>query len=180
MTRLARLFAFTAVAAVAAPALAADKYDNPEYKSWAQYKPGTSIVTRLTVELSGATKVTTTTTTLVEVTKDEVVVESTGVITEDGREVKLSPKRSAIPQQVNSLPPSPKESAKKVGPFEEGKKKVKVGDTEFECEWVKSDATVVVTETFSCDSLPGIRVKNVMKTEDGHTTTEVIKATLKK
>jgi hypothetical protein len=91
-----------------------------EYKAWASCKPGTWIKTRMEVERGGDVAVAEMTTSLVEVTKEKVVLEQSGKMTSRGKTVE-------IPAQ--KVEPGPKDV--------EGGKLLKQGDEELEVDGKK-------------------------------------------
>jgi hypothetical protein len=167
---------------VAAAAPAADKVDNPAYKSWAQYKPGTVVVTKTTSEVGGMKSEVSMTSTLAEVTADKVVVEVITATKVNGMEFKGPAVKQDIPRQYDAPKggaADPK-GAKPEGKTEDGTKKMKVGGTEFDCKWVKYSGTGADSETTTSDAMPGMMVKSVTKAGAVTSTTEVVEVTLKK
>jgi hypothetical protein len=173
-----------AVLALAAAAPAADKVDNPLYKNWAKFKPGTSVTTKTTLDAGGMTIETVTTTKLVEVKDDKAVVEVQTTSKIMGNEVKQPAVKQDIPKQVetSALPPGvgPDKTAKVDGQSDTGKKKVKVGGTEYECQWVKVGVKDAESETYTSDDVPGMVVKIVTKAKSGGMTMEATDITIKK
>lgn len=63
--------------AAAAPAPAGEQVENPAYKAWASHKPGTTLVTKRTVEFGGNPNESTVTQKLTAVTPEKVTLEQT-------------------------------------------------------------------------------------------------------
>jgi hypothetical protein len=172
-----------AVAALfAAAATAADKIDNPMYKNWAKFKPDTSVTMKTTIDAGGNAIETVTTTKLIEVRDDKVVVEVQTTSKFMGMETKQPATKQDIPKQVDggTAPAADPKAVKPEGKTEDGTKKVKVGGTEFECKWVKYTGKDVESETVTSDDVPGMMVKMTSKAKAGGTTMEVTEVTIKK
>jgi hypothetical protein len=184
MTKLIKLAAVAALVLSVAAANAADKIDNPLYKSWAKYKPDTSVTTKTSIEAGPTTIETITTTKLLEVKDDKVVVEVSVTSKIMGMETKQPATKQDIPKQVDvgSVPPGlgADKTAKVDGQSDTGKKKVKVGGTEYECQWVKVKNGDTEGETFTSEDVPGMVVKMVSKAKTGGMTLEATDITLKK
>lgn len=139
---------------------------NPQYASWAKFKPGTRVVVRSTTSTDGheGKTTTTTTSTLVEVTPADVAVETqTKSRRYDGHE-------EDNPPSVHRLP---KELAVPVGAAEKksadaGEETVTVGGKEYRAAWHKgkdrNEAGEVSVQTWTSDAVPGRFLKSVART----------------
>src|SRR4051812_18180307 len=83
-----RTAAAVALFALAATAAGQDKIDNPEYATWAKFKPGTSLTVKVTNTVAGNSSETVLTNTLVEVGADKLVLEGTATTKVGGMEFK--------------------------------------------------------------------------------------------
>lgn len=107
--------AAVAVLALCAPALAAEEMvDNPAYKAWASYKPGTSVTTESTIEfgaIEGAPEgmpagfkmpkqTHTSTVTLKEVTAEKAVIETTMNSARAPLGAAIKPMKTDIPAKI--------------------------------------------------------------------------------
>ena len=177
------LSAVVVLMAVAASPAADDKkkVENPIFKSWAKYKPGTSVVMKTSLDAGGMPLETVTTTTLVEVKDDKVVVEVESVTKFMGKETKApATKQDLLKEYEVGKVPDTDPKVKPEGKTEDGKKKLKVGGTEFECQWVKYTGKEVESETYISDDVPGMMVKTVSKAKTGGMTMEVTEVNIKK
>lgn len=89
--------AATPAAGGAATAPAVEQVENPIYKAWASHKPGTTVVTKSTIDFAGNPNESTVTQKLVSVAADKVVVERT---TEGGFGGGGEPVQQEIPAKI--------------------------------------------------------------------------------
>jgi len=158
------------VFAVARPAVAvADRIENPVYKNWAGFKPGTSVVYRST-SLVGASRFESTYAyTLIELTADKAVVEMQVTVDSAGKRTKNRPMRLENPRAL-ALPPGtrPEAFGKAEGMTEQGEEVVKVAGKDYKAKWYKakgkSDLGETFTHAWSSDEVPGGLVKSVNTT----------------
>lgn len=187
-------FAALAVAVALTPAaFAADekKVENPEYKMWSKYKADTTVTMKMSSDAGGAKFESTITNKLVEVKDDKVVVETESASKVNGMEFKAPAQKREVPKEVekDKLPKGfdPK-SDKPEGTTEEGKEKVKIGGTEYECKWYKFKSKQklptgdeeVEGQIWMSDDVPGKMVKMTSKAKAGGMTMEVTDITIKK
>ena len=163
--------ASVAVLAMAVPASAAETIDNPQFAMWLKHKKGPSITLK-TTSTGDATSETVTTTALLEVGNDKVVVEMSGSTKISGMEFKTPPTKREVAKTFE-LPEGTKkedfrEGGKPKGTYEEGTETLKVAGAEYKTKWykykveigqVKGDAKLWV-----CDDVPGTMVKMEMTT----------------
>ena len=157
-----------------APAVPAESIPNPQYASWAAFKPGTRVVVRSTTTTDGndAKTVTTTTSTLVELTADAVAVQTqTKSRRYDGHEEDNPPSVHRLPKEL----PVPAGAGKKP-PAEAGEETITVSGKAYRATWIKgkdrNEAGEVFVQTWTADAVPGRLVKSVSRTPAvGKTTT---------
>ncbi|HUR55272.1 MAG TPA: hypothetical protein VMZ71_14150 [Gemmataceae bacterium] len=165
-----------------APAAPTETIPNPQFASWAKFNPGTRVVVRSTTASDGheGKTSTTTATTLVEVTHEEVAVETqTKSRRYDGHEENNPPSVHRLPKEL-SLPPgmTGEQSRKKTA--ESGEETITVAGKEYRAEWHKgkdrNEGGEVFVQTWTSDAIPGRFLKSVSRTPAvGKTTTiEVI------
>jgi hypothetical protein len=162
-------FATVAVLALAAGAARADEMvPNPEFANWSKFKKGTSVTMKTTTTGSGVTSELRSTSTLIEVGAEKVVVEYTSVTMVNGMELKLPATTREIPKTIAKAkdarkdekddPNTPKEVAS-----EEGTETLKVLGQEFKTKWrsnkVKVAGTTSDSKVWLCDDVPGMMVK---------------------
>jgi hypothetical protein len=164
--RLTPLASAALVALAAGPAAAQETIDNGEFTNWSKFKPGTSIVTRMTSGTAGMTNEVTMTITLFEVGTDKVVLETSGVTKAMGMEFKMPVAKRDVPKTITlpkGIKKPPTAGAKPEGTYEEGTETLKIGGTEVKAKWykvktemggLKSDAKV-----WTSDDVPGTVVK---------------------
>jgi hypothetical protein len=175
------------IAAVAAAEDKPKKVESQVFTTWAKQKVGTSVVLKETVETKGKTQETIITTKLLEVADEKVVVESEWVIKADGKELQL-PASSRDIQKFGEEKASrgdPK-TGKPDGTTEEGKEKLKISGTEYECRWYKFSSKSpdgydeLEGQMWLNDDVPGRIVKVVLKAKAGTLRREVTDITIKK
>jgi hypothetical protein len=164
--RLACLASVAVLVLSAGVSRAEDTVDNPEFTTWSKFKKGTSITLKTTSAFNNMTTEITSTTTLVEVGADKLVVETSSVTKFNNMEIKAPPAKRDVMKTI-TLPKGVKKedlTAKKPpGTFEEGTETVKVGGTEVKTKWFKFKAEMDGTKTeakmWTSDDVPGSMVK---------------------
>ncbi len=157
--------ASVAVLALAAGAASAqDAAPNPEFSGWAKFKKGTSVTVKTTTIGGGATSETLSTSTLVEVGADKLVIEYVSVTNVNGTELKLPTSRREIPKTV----PQPKgakngDPPAKPVPTETGTETLKIIGLELKTTWsknkVEAAGTTSESKVWMSDEVPGAMVK---------------------
>lgn len=137
--------------------LAQDPIDNPEYKGWASFKPGSSVTYKYSPQEGGQR------TTLKSVAENELVVET---------EILLNGKPSGKPNERKvpaKLPAADAPKDVKVGEdeIEAGGKKLKCRTREFEKKL--STGKVVVVKIWIHDEIPGLGARVQTTTDSGGT-----------
>jgi hypothetical protein len=153
------------------PAAARETVENPQYKSWAGFPKGTTIVQRSVTEAIGAAGATTTTKTftLIDGTEEQAVV-AMRVRTKkyDGQEFDDPPENYAHPRLI-PLPPGMTKADfdKPSGSLGQGEETVKLGTKEYRTQWRegkgRNEAGEVFTKVWSCDDVPGGLVKSITR-----------------
>jgi hypothetical protein len=171
---IAAFFVLALLALLPAPARA-QKTENATYTSWAKFKPGTSVTLRAArpgaaVGSGGATQ----TATLIEVTAQQVTIETKSVVDIGGQKRERPAKKTSIPAQWT--PPSDEAKAKR------GTEEVTVGGKTYQCKTTERTAgedSSFVMKTWSSDQVPGGTVRTDM-TNNGQTLrTELVEFTAK-
>jgi hypothetical protein len=165
--RIACFASVVVLALVAGAARADETVPNPEYANWSKFKKGTSVTMKTITTGSGVTSEIRSTSTLVAVGADKVVVEYTSVTTVSGMELKLPVTTREIPKTIAKVkevkkdkdaPNTPKEVAN-----EEGAETLKALGQEFKTKWrsnkVEVAGTTSVSKVWLCDDVPGMMVK---------------------
>src|SRR5262245_31732877 len=147
---------------------------NPQYRDWASFPNGTSVVHRTVTRVDNAEGETITTTTyvLVGITPDEVAVQiKTATRRYDGFETSNPPSKFLYPKRL-PLPPGRRATESK----DQGEETLRVGDKDYRTKWYKSkdrdEAGEVFVQVWSSADVPGGLVKSVLRTPAiGKTTT---------
>ena len=163
--RLASLASVVVLALAAGGASAEDTIENSEFANWSKFKKGTSVTVKTTSTANGFTSEIVSTSTLVEVGADKVVVEYVTVTKFNGMEVKAPAARREIPKTIAVVKDPPKRDPKdpKVTEMETGTETIKIIGLELKTKWTKNkvDAgeTKVESKVWMCDDIPGMMVK---------------------
>jgi hypothetical protein len=145
--------------------------ENPQYRSWAAFKPGTTVTRRTTTEATGGEgkTLTTTTDTLLEVTDAFVKIRTQSHSRRyDGYETRNPPDEYKLARLI-PLPPgvSKEQFGKPAGGGEQGEETVTVAGKEYRTRWHKgkdrNEAGEVEVRVWSSDEVPGGLVKSVTR-----------------
>lgn len=136
----------TIVAAVLA-LLTQDQIENPEYKGWASFKPGSSVTYRMTV--GGAAQPGTQKLTLKSVNENEVVVEME--LTREGKPAG-APRERKVAAKI---------SAGQTKTAQEGEEEIELGGKKLKCRWKLFEKTLgnskaVTQKVWFHDDIPGM------------------------
>lgn len=144
-----------------------ETFDDPTYKVWARFPPGTSVTQRTTTENEETKQqtVTTITYTLKERTDRHVLIEFQAKTTHwDGRSEDNPPQELRY-RKTYQLPKGAKKDAPAPKGVETGDEMLVVCGKEYATRWEKSngqsDAGEIVTQTWSCPDIPGGLAKSV-------------------
>jgi hypothetical protein len=159
-----------------------ESIDNPQYRYWASFAKGTSVIHRSVtrVESTEGETVTTTTYVLAGLTPEEAVVEmKTATRRYDGFETNNPPSKFTYPKRL-LLPPGHRAAESK----DQGEEVVRLGGKDFHTKWQKSkdrdEAGEVFVQVWSSPEVPGGLVKSVLRTPaiGKTTTTELVEVRL--
>jgi hypothetical protein len=154
--RLTAALAVLTLLALLTPSARAEKTENPTYAYWAKFKPGSSVTLRAArpgtaVGGGGATQ----TATLIEVTAEQVTIETKMVIEVGGQKRERPARKTSIPAQWSA--PSDDAKAKR------GTEEVTVGGKTYQCKTIErtaGDDSSFVLKTWSSDQVPGGTVRS--------------------
>jgi hypothetical protein len=154
--------------------------ENPLYRSWAKFPPGTVAVFKAVAD-NGKNRISTTTTyKLLSKSEDRLTVESVVLSNLGDVEYSSPPQNTTNPRYLKAPPGAKRKSpaGKPEGVSEEGTEKIKVAGREYAAKWYKSKTKVEAGETLSktwmSDDVPtgllkseldtpGARAKTVME-----------------
>lgn len=173
-TRMA--LTLTAIVCAVAPLFADDpkkveKKDEPTpfYTSWLKFKPGTTVTLSGGLTNGKVSEETAITLKLVEVKdKDSILVfEVESSTTRGGKTDKRPAEKLEVKKTEDFMalmPPFDPKTKKPKNTVEDGTEKVKVGDTEYECQWYRMQekspgGAVSENKLWVCESFPGHFVK---------------------
>ena len=163
---IAVIVAAAAVVSVGQDAEPGAMVENPEYVSWASFKPGAMAKMKMMVEAAGNTSEMLMTTTLMAVADDEATVEMVTEVTAQGQKMVSPAQERKIPAKVPT-PPDPEETPDVE--TEKGEEEITVAAGTFQCEWAKTtmkqDGSTIVTTVWISPDVPGRTVKMVARTE---------------
>ncbi|MCG3125552.1 MAG: hypothetical protein CHACPFDD_00376 [Phycisphaerae bacterium] len=165
---LVSIVAFAAASATAQDAKkpAGEMVDNPEYKHWSAFKPGSFSKLKLVGDMGGQKTETTLSQTLKEVTAEKAVVEIESVTVVNGQEMKMPPQKRDLPAKVAKGEADKQDNPEgKVG---EGKEDVEAGGKKWACKWIqteiKSGEMTTRAKVWTCQEVPGQVVKMTSET----------------
>lgn len=174
------LFSIGFVLALAVAAKA-EPVDNPAYKSWSNFKPGTQITMKTESEFNKMKSEILIVTKLVEVGKDKCVIEVETISKINGMEFKAPAMKQDVPKTFDVPKPKDGKDPKVDLPEskkEEGTETVKISGLEIKTKWIKyktkTPAGDSEGQTWLSDDVPGGLVKSVTKSGDISTSTELI------
>ncbi|HVT79322.1 MAG TPA: hypothetical protein VHM90_01585 [Phycisphaerae bacterium] len=130
------------------PLFAADLVDNPAYKAWSSFKPGTTVTYQITVTAIPSTlNHATAASKLVEVTPESLTIETTTVLSSDGMPTRTSKATVIIKAKIGEgqemdIPAIPDMNAE-IKDVQEGKETVDFKDSKLET--TTRQQTVVMT-----------------------------------
>lgn len=152
-----------AIVAFVAPAFAADKIDNPEYKMWSAYKAGTSVTLKSESDMAGNKSTSTMTTKLIEVGAEKLVLETVISMEVSGQKMDMPAQKRDVPAKIEK--PAEQKPDEKAPKPKEGDEDIEVMGKKMKCHWteVTSDTNGMktVTKTWTNNDIPG----NIVKSE---------------
>lgn len=164
-----KLTLIVCVLGIGSMALGAETVDNPAYKSWAAFKPGTMVKSEMnnTMTVNGAemaTKVTLTST-LKEVTPEKVVVEVASEASVGERKMPVQVQKAEIMAKVAPTQTQPA-NAEKVG---EGDEQIELLGKKYSAHWMtyvmKVGDAKTTSKMWTVKEIPGGMAKMESKTE---------------
>ena len=175
MSKLGRMFwCAVVVCGVMASVVGADEtVDNPLYKHWSQFKPGSYSVLKTTQTVSvGDTTMATevsTTTKLKELTSEKAVIEIETVTKMSGQEIKVPAQTMEIPAKITKEKLKAQEEPPGTVKVKEGKEELKVAGKTLKTTWAETEmkmgGNLTRTKAWTCEKVPGQMVKMVLKME---------------
>lgn len=171
------VFALVIGACLASVAWGDEKVDNPMYKHWAQFKPGSFATLKAQTTTMGVKSETTATTTLKELTADKAVIETKAVSEAAGQKVELPVIKNEIPAKISAEeakmqiePPKGKQKdGSEVVDVQKGKEEIEVMGKKVKTEWTevksKVEGQLITAKTWTCEDVPSKVVKVVTKLE---------------
>lgn len=158
----------------------AEPVDNPAFKSWSKFKPGTQITMKTESEFNKMKSEILIVSKLVEVGTDKCVIEVETITKINGMDFKAPAMKQDVPKTYDvpkADPKTPKVETPDVKK-EEGKETLKIGGTEVKTTWMKYTTKTKEGnhegQTWMSDEVPGGLVKSVSKAGDVSTKTELI------
>jgi hypothetical protein len=155
-----------AVVAFVVPVSAEEKtVDNPTYKAWAAYKPGTTVKVKTVSDTAGNKSETIMAYKLLELTDAKAVVEMVVTSKVAGMEFSAPASKTDHPKtlKIVGTTPAPAPDKKPEGVVEEGEETVTMAGKEWKCKWYKTKNKTPVgdmeAKTWICMDLPGSVVK---------------------
>lgn len=171
----------SALCLVVVSAASAEPVDNPAFKSWSKFKPGTQISMKTESEFNKMKSEIVIVTKLVEVGADKCVVEVETITKINGMEFKAPAMKQDVPKTFDVPKPKDGKDPKIETPDvkkEEGKETLKIGGVEVKTTWMKYTTKTKdgnhEGQTWLSDDVPGGLVKSVSKAGDVSTKTELI------
>jgi len=152
----------------AAGACAADEQiDNPAYKKWSAYKPGTWVKYKQSGETAGQKTETETTFKLLEVTPEKAVLEISMSMNVAGQKMDMPAQKQDVPAKFTK--PSTSGGTAPKPEVKEGEEEVTVAGKTFKCKTIESTVKqgdmTVWSKTWMSDEVPQGTVKMQSKTE---------------
>jgi len=159
-------------------AFADEKVDNPEYKHWAQFKPGCFSRMGVTSVIDGVRIKTVITTTLKKATPNKVVIETKIVTTTEGGKDNASVTKEQIPAKIEreKVKIEPKEvgrlpDGREVLDLKRGKEEIEINGKKIAADWIetkiKNKDRTTVSKTWVSEDIPGRVVKKVIDGDGG-------------
>lgn len=155
---------------------AEEKVDNPEYKHWAQFKPGSFAEVKMESTVMGTKTKAVTITTLKQLTVEKAVVEVKMTSEAMGQKMEMPPSTQDIPAKIEKqdLPDlEPKKGKQPDGTevleVKKGKEEVKIDDKKIATEWleskVKTGDSTITSKVWTSEEIPGHIVKMTTKVD---------------
>jgi hypothetical protein len=145
---------------VATAVRADEQIDNPQYKQWSNFKPGSWVKYKTTSEAAGQQSTMEMTTKLLELTPDKAVVERTTSMVAGGQKMDMPAQKQEIPAKIDK----PVVKLSDVKPdVKEGQDDVSVSGKTYKCKTsettTKNGDNTTWSKTWMCDEVPTGLVK---------------------
>lgn len=138
----------------------AEQIENPSYKNWAKFKPGSSHTMKGTTTAMGQNIDTEVVTVLKEVTDDKVVLEIAATVNMGGNAMPQPKQTQEVKKMVEKGDPNVTDPDAYAKATEED---VKIGDTTYKCKLVETTktqgGTTMKMKAWMCEEVPGGVVK---------------------
>ncbi|MEI8198292.1 MAG: hypothetical protein WCI73_20555, partial [Phycisphaerae bacterium] len=143
---------------------AGEQIDNPQYKSWAKYKPGTSVTVKTQTDMDGSQNEMETTTTLADLTAEKAVVETKMAVVAAGQKMEMPASKMVIPAKIDKPVADPADATNTPkADVKEGTEILEVAGQKIDCKWVQTKTTVGgkngVSKVWTSDAVPTGMVK---------------------
>lgn len=143
-------------AAVLACLAPQEMIDNPQYAHWKSFKPGTWVKHKMVMDAGGQVMNAETTSTLLEVTPEKVVLETKMAMDMGGRKMDMPGGKKDVPAKIEKKPGQAPPSEKEEDVVLDGKT--------YKCrawEWEQTDkGTTAKAKGWLCAEVPGGMVKS--------------------
>jgi hypothetical protein len=138
---------------VAALLVVQEAADDPTFKNWSRYKPGTKITLKTEEEAAGKKAEAEITLELKSVSEKEIVLSVTGFVVSGGTKIEYPAKEDKLGPKAKKAAVDPKAK------IEEGDEEIETAGKKFKCHWVKSTTEKGWETTWTSDEAPGRIVK---------------------
>ncbi|MFZ2957363.1 MAG: hypothetical protein WA705_10775 [Candidatus Ozemobacteraceae bacterium] len=160
MTRT--ILAIAVLLVVSGAVFAADMVDNPTYQNWAKYKAGTFVKYKQNAEVMGNKTESEIVTTLLEVTPEKVVVETSGTMLVAGNKMDMPKTKMDFAAKMEKVATDPAKTPKIDS--KQGEEEITVPAGKIKCKsisaMVKQGESEIQTKTWTSDDVPGSLVKS--------------------
>jgi hypothetical protein len=168
MNRVIRTLAIAGTLLIGAHRCLAEQIDNPQYKSWAKFKEGTSVTIHVTTDMAGSKTEMDTTMTLVSLTADKAVVESKSSIVVADSKIDMPADKMDVPAKIDK----PKTTATGTAPAATtSNEEVDVAGTKVKCvvttTTTSSKGVTTISKIWTSDQVPGSTVKSETTADGG-------------
>lgn len=138
----------------------AEQVENPEYKMWSGFKPGSSVTMKMVSEAAGNTTEMEMTHTLVEVNGDKAVVETKTKMVVAGNTMDMPAQKRDIPAKVDKVEGQEPEKKPEV---KESKESIEVGGQKVDCKKTETtseaNGMTMHATVWMCEQIPGHMAK---------------------
>ncbi|MCK4659581.1 MAG: hypothetical protein KAV82_08695 [Phycisphaerae bacterium] len=145
------------------------KVDNPQYKHWAQFKPGSYATLKMVAIVAGTTSNVSMTRTLKEITAEKAVVEIKTIMQVAGQNMEQPPTLQPIPAKFTEKELKEQQKQEQEGKIKEGKEEIKVAGKTFKAKWVetefKQSGMTIKSKTWTSEEVPGQLLRTASTTE---------------